>query len=121
EGVLKAQFPGGGWAQVYDGPSDAGQEPNLRGNYPDDWPLKSPGGYYWVFYTLNDNAMADTIEMLLLAEKIYREPRYRQASLRGGEFLIAAQMPEPQPAWAQQYNFDMQPVWARKFEPPAIT
>ncbi|MEX2027178.1 MAG: pectate lyase, partial [Pirellulaceae bacterium] len=25
------------------------------------------------------------------------------------------------PAWAQQYNFDMQPVWARKFEPPAIS
>jgi hypothetical protein len=30
-------------------------------------------------------------------------------------------MPDPQPAWAQQYNRDMQPVWDRKFEPPAIT
>lgn len=30
-------------------------------------------------------------------------------------------MPEPQPAWAQQYNWDMEPVWARKFEPPAIS
>ena len=29
-------------------------------------------------------------------------------------------MPQPQPAWAQQYNFQMQPVWARKFEPPAV-
>lgn len=120
-GVLRAQFENGGWAQVYDGPSDALKQPDLKANYPDDWPRKYPGGDYWVFYTLNDNAMADTIEMLLLAEKIYHEPRYRQAALRGGEFFTNAQMPEPQPAWAQQYNFDMQPVWARKFEPPAVS
>jgi hypothetical protein len=30
-------------------------------------------------------------------------------------------MPEPQQAWAQQYNYDMQPIWARRFEPAAIT
>jgi hypothetical protein len=30
-------------------------------------------------------------------------------------------MPQPQPAWAQQYTIDMRPAWARKFEPPAIT
>jgi squalene cyclase len=30
-------------------------------------------------------------------------------------------MPEPQPAWAQQYNYKMQPIWARKFEPPGIS
>ncbi len=30
-------------------------------------------------------------------------------------------MPEPQPAWAQQYNYQMQPIWARKFEPPAVS
>ena len=29
-------------------------------------------------------------------------------------------MPDPQPAWCQQYDFDMHPTWARKFEPPAI-
>ncbi len=38
-----------------------------------------------------------------------------------GDFLILAQMPEPQPGWCQQYNEDMFPIWARKFEPPAIT
>jgi hypothetical protein len=32
-----------------------------------------------------------------------------------------AQMPEPQPAWAQQYDAAMHPAWARRFEPPAIT
>ena len=30
-------------------------------------------------------------------------------------------MPDPQPAWAQQYNPAGQPAWARKFEPPAVT
>jgi hypothetical protein len=34
--------------------------------------------------------------------------------------LILAQMPDPQPAWCQQYDYHMQPTWARKFEPPAI-
>ena len=42
------------------------------------------------------------------------------AAKRGGDFLLLAQMPEPQPAWCQQYHPDMHPVWARKFEPPAI-
>jgi len=35
--------------------------------------------------------------------------------------LILAQMPDPQPAWAQQYNAQMQPAWARKFEPASVT
>jgi hypothetical protein len=30
-------------------------------------------------------------------------------------------MPEPQPGWAQQYDKDMHPAWARVFEPPSIT
>ena len=36
-------------------------------------------------------------------------------------FLLLAQLPEPQPGWAQQYNIEMEPEWARKFEPPAVT
>ena len=80
-----------------------------------------PGGDYWHFYTLNDNTMADTLEMLWLAGDVYQDDRYRQAAIKGGEFFLAAQLPEPQPAWAQQYDFDMHPAWARKFEPPAIS
>lgn len=30
-------------------------------------------------------------------------------------------MPEPQPVWAQQYDAEMHPARARKFEPPGIT
>ena len=40
---------------------------------------------------------------------------------RGGDFLLLAQLPNPQPIWAQQYNTLMEPAWARKFEPPSVT
>jgi hypothetical protein len=61
------------------------------------------------------------IDALLEAAVTYGEPRYLEAARRGGHFLLLAQMPDPQPAWAQQYNEDMQPAWARLFEPPSIT
>jgi hypothetical protein len=35
--------------------------------------------------------------------------------------MLLSQMPEPQPGWAQQYNREMHPAWARQFEPPSIT
>jgi hypothetical protein len=58
---------------------------------------------------------------MLLAHEIYGEDRFFESAKRGGDFLILAQMPAPQPAWAQQYNFAMQPVWARVFEPPSVS
>ena len=30
-------------------------------------------------------------------------------------------MPDPQPGWCQQYTQQMVPMWARKFEPPAVS
>ncbi len=119
DSVLAAQFANGAWAQGFDGP--ASPQPVQPASYPADWPRTYPGGDYWLQYTFNDNAIADTIEMLLLAARIYGEDKYRAAALRAGEFILLAQMPDPQPAWAQQYNFELQPAWARKFEPPAIS
>jgi hypothetical protein len=58
---------------------------------------------------------------MLEAHEIYGESRYLAAAEKAGDFILLAQMPEPQPAWAQQYDAAMHPVWARKFEPPAIT
>lgn len=121
DSVVKAQFPNGGWGQGYDEFPDPAKYPVKPASYPESWPRTYPGGKYWYFYTLNDNAMADTIDALLMASKIYDEPKYRNAAIKGGEFLILAQMPEPQPAWAQQYDWDMHPCWARKFEPASIT
>ena len=62
--------------------------------------------------------MADTLQE---AAEIYKDDRYRKALIRLGDFLLLAQMPDPQPAWAQQYSYDMHPIWARRFEPAAVT
>ena len=61
------------------------------------------------------------IDAMLEAARIYKEPRYLASAEKGGEFILLAQMPEPQPGWAQQYDRDMHPAWARRFEPPSIT
>lgn len=122
ESILKSQFPNGGFAQAFEKPIDASQYKVAKAKYPESWPKKYPGGDYWWFYTLNDNNISRILDTLLLADEVYSDDtRYRQAALRTADFLLLAQMPEPQPAWAQQYNFEMEPVWARKFEPPAIS
>ncbi len=121
DSLLAAQFPNGAWAQVWDAPADKTQPADLKGNYPADWSRQYPGGDYWRFYTFNDNNISNVIDTLRLAEEIYQGGRYRTAMLKAGDFILQSQMPEPQPAWAQQYNFQMEPVWARKFEPAAIS
>jgi hypothetical protein len=118
--VLRNQHKNGAWSQVFDGAHVSGDEPKPA-SYPDDWSRKHPGGDYWWHYTFNDGAMAAVIETLLEAERLYDEAKYKQAAIRGGEFILRAQMPPPQRGWAQQYNAEMQPAWARKFEPPAVS
>ena len=76
---------------------------------------------YWDYYTFNDNLHADVIDVLFEAAKLYGDAKYRKAAEKAGDFILLAQMPEPQPGWAQQYDVDMHPAWARKFEPPSIT
>jgi PelA/Pel-15E family pectate lyase len=121
DAVRKAQYPNGAWAQGFSEPPDPAKSPVKPARYPDTWPREYPGGRYWNYYTFNDNTVADTIETLLLAAEIYNDARYRETVRKAGEFILLARMPDPQPAWAQQYDFEMQPVWARKFEPPAIS
>jgi Pectic acid lyase len=121
ESLLKAQYPNGAWPQRFSAPPRAEDFPVLKANYPDSWPRTWPNQNYMSFYTLNDDTQADVIETMFDAAEIYSQSKYLDAARRGGDFLILAQMPEPQPAWAQQYNAQMQPAWARKFEPPSIT
>lgn len=131
ESLLKAQYPNGAWPQAYDRFPEADKFPVKPASIPEQWPSTCPGGDYWHFYTLNDNVLADLIETCFDAAAIYTQApdrteadlatRCRAAAERAGGFLLMAQLPEPQPAWAQQYNFEMHPTWARKFEPPAIT
>ena len=61
------------------------------------------------------------VDLMFRAAEIYNAPKFLAATERAGEFILLAQMPQPQPGWAQQYDADMHPAWARKFEPPAFT
>lgn len=121
--LIEAQYPNGAWPQRYDGvPHDPRKFPVIPARYPKEWSKTHPGkGYeYWRLYTLNDRVVGTIVRTLLEAYRVYGKREYLEAARKGGDFLILAQMPDPQPAWAQQYNFQMEPAWARRFEPPAI-
>ena len=127
EATLKAQYPNGAWPQGYAEFPDTVKYPVMKASFPKTWSRTMTAKYYHQFYTLNDNALADVIGVMLLANQVYGDTngeeaaKYLRAAERAGDFLILAQLPEPQPAWAQQYDFEMHPCWARKFEPPAIS
>ena len=103
--IVMAQYPNGGWPQRYP----------LRYEYAHD-------GYedYTHRYTLNDGAARNNIWTLVEAWERLGIDRYREAARRGADFLILAQLPEPQAAWCDQYDMNIQPAWARTHEPPAI-
>ena len=119
--LLEAQYPNGAWPQRFTGPPDPAKFPVKQASYPETWPRTWPGEDYSRYYTFNDNTISDTIETMFAAFDTYGNEAYRAAAEKAGDFMLLAQMPDPQPGWAQQYNADMQPAWARKFEPPAIT
>lgn len=121
DALLAVQRPNGGWPQRFVAPPDPKEYPDVPASYPDDWPRQWPNRPYGDCYTINDNTQADALATVLLAWRIYGDEKYLVSARRAGEFLLKAQMPDPQPAWAQQYDAHMQPCWARKFEPPAIT
>lgn len=119
--LMAAQYPNGAWPQRFDAPPDAEKFPVKKANYPPTWSREWSKPSYGAYYTFNDNALADVIDVMFEAGRVYRDDRYRRSAEKAGNFILLAQMPEPQPAWAQQYNPEMQPAWARKFEPPSIT
>jgi hypothetical protein len=122
--LLKSQYPNGGWSANYDRVTDsvppADQYPVKKAAYPPDWPRTWPKDFAGCYVT-NDDLVADCVATMLLAWEAYEEERYLVSAKKAGDFLLLAQMPDPQPAWAQQYDRDMYPVWSRAFEPPAIS
>jgi hypothetical protein len=120
DSLLTAQYPNGGWPQQFDGPADP-STPVKKAAYPKEWSRTYPKAKYTSFYTLNDGNIQQVVKLLLRAHELTKEERYLSSAKKAGDFFILAQMPEPQPGWAQQYNLDMEPVWARKFEPPCVT
>ena len=118
EQLLAAQATNGGWGQQYAGPSDPNL-PVIKAKFPEQWPREFPAVDYTPFFTLNDNNLLNVMRLLFRAHELEEDARYLDSAKRLGDFLLLAQLPEPQPTWAQQYNFEMEPVWARKFEPPS--
>lgn len=118
--LLAAQYPNGAFPQGWTGPVAA--RPVVPASYPDyDWRTEGRIKEYWNEYTLNDGLALTMTETLMLAHRIYQDDRYLLALKKFGDFFLLAQMPAPQPAWAQQYDEKMRPIWARAFEPPAIS
>jgi hypothetical protein len=119
DGLLAAQFPNGAFPQGWK--EAAPNHPVLQASYPEEWLRVWPNEDYWKYYTLNDGLPDSITNTLLTVHEVYRDERSRAALVRFADFLLLAQMPDPQPAWCQQYDFNMQPTWARKFEPPSIS
>ena len=121
--LLTEQYPNGGWYQNWDTypklktPSEF---PVVKASYPETWSRKWLNDWPGRYFT-NDNVAGMMIETLLLAWDVYEDDRFRDAAMRTGDFLLLAQMPDPQPGWAQQYDDAMHPCWDRKMEPPAIS
>jgi hypothetical protein len=111
DSLLAAQFPNGGFPQVWRKPVT--NQPILKASFPDyNWRTEGRVKNYWDRYTLNDNVCGYVADVLIEAHRVYRQARFQKALKRLGEFLILAQMPDPQPGWAQQYNYEMKPIWA---------
>ncbi|MGC1273463.1 MAG: pectate lyase [Planctomycetaceae bacterium] len=122
--LRRTQYPNGGWStnfdRLHDHPPSAADYPVTPANYPESWPRTWPKDFTGCYVT-NDDLVADMIDTLLLAGDVYDDEQFLEAAKRAGDFLLLAQMPDPQPAWAQQYDKQMQPCWSRAFEPPAIS
>jgi hypothetical protein len=121
DSLLKVQYPNGAWPQRFAAPPDPAKFPVKKASFPDSWPREYPKKDYRNYYTFNDNALANVIDVMFEASRRYGDDKYRKAAEKAGGFILLAQLPEPQPGWAQQYDADMHPAWARRFEPPSIT
>ena len=121
--ILAAQYPNGGWYvwwTEFPRQKSAEEFPVIKATFPEQWEPEYRAKYTGIYVT-NDNLMSDIIDLLLTAHEVYDDPKYLAAARKAGDFLLLAQLPEPQPAWAQQYDVNMHPVWGRKFEPPAVS
>ncbi|MFW5798018.1 MAG: pectate lyase, partial [Planctomycetota bacterium] len=101
--ILKAQNPNGSWSHHYNAEKGVGE--NARGQV--------GGG------ELNDWAMLDGINSMILMYHLTGEADYVKAIRRAGQWLIDSKLEGKVVGWADQYDGDNNPAWARNFEPPA--
>ena len=121
ERLLDVQYPNGAVPAFFsDGAPGADVDVAAKAVMPPSWAPTWQKPDTPPYFIINDNLPRDTGRLFLLAYGVYRNPAYLRAAMRIGDFLVAAQLPHPQQGWAQQYDRTLQPVWGRKFEPPAL-
>ena len=103
--ILDSQYPNGAWPQRYP----------LKDDYPHDGHAD-----YTPYYTFNDEVIQANIYFLLEAWEKLGNEEYKDAANRGMDFVMLAQLPEPQAGWGQQYDMDMNSVAARSYEPASV-
>ena len=81
------------------------------------WPFKLTDWTYYRYSTLNDGVTTEAIRALVEGFETFGDPRYRDAALKGVQFLLNVQAENG--AWAQQYDAAGKPGKARAFEPVA--
>jgi hypothetical protein len=121
--ILASQYPVGAFTHNYDRfPTgyDVSAFPVIKATYPALWSRTWPNDWTGIYH-INDNISGCVMQTMLLAHEIYGDESFLASAKRCGDFFLLAQLPDPQPAWGQQYDSKMQPVWERKFEPPAIS
>ncbi|MHC4637677.1 MAG: pectate lyase [Planctomycetota bacterium] len=119
--LVLAQYPIGAWPRNYEKLGDPARFPVMPASYPETWSRTWTRPLFYSYYVMNDDCTLNVMDAMLEAARIYNEPKYLAAAEKAGTFILLAQMPEPQPAWAQQYDPQMKPSWARSMEPPAIS
>jgi hypothetical protein len=119
--LVEAQYPIGAWPRNYEKCGNPRFFPVIPASYPDSWSFTWTRPDFYSYYNINDDCTLNVMDAMLEAARIYNDPKYRESAERAGAFLLLAQMPDPQPAWAQQYNPRMHPSWARSMEPPAVS
>ena len=98
---IRAQNPNGSWAQKF----------NLRTGVP------SGLGYG----VLNDGATTDPMQIMLLMYHMTHDGKFLAPVVKAGDWLVRVQNQQGGiPGWAEQYDAQDRPCWARSFEPPAI-
>lgn len=104
--LLAAQNPNGSWAHHWDPAQQASvTSSGIVG-----------GG------EVNDYGTAGPVETLLRMYHLTGEAKYRQAALRGADWMIKAFIDNGKVAgWAAQYDDQDQPIAARHFEPASVT
>ena len=120
--LLEAQLPKGGWPQRFflTPPATQRYAETVRiGPDGTRTTVKRPV-HYAHYYTYNDATLNDCISTLLEAHRRYQRPEYIEGVRKAGQFVLLSQLEPPQAGWAQQYTPDLEPEWARRFEPKSV-